>query len=132
MSPEPLDPFSSFVHLHAGGAATVAPRTPTFWRDLVAGAGDRVVGAVHGREAGDFHPDECEMHPHGDELLCLLAGTVDVVLEEADGERTVPLRAGQVFVVPQGAWHRLVLRAPADLLFVTPPKGTELRPARGR
>ena len=125
MSPEPLDPFSSFVHLHAGGAATVAPRTPTFWRHLVAGAGDRVVGAVHGREAG-------EMHPHGDELLCLLAGAVNVVLEEVDGERTVPLRAGQVFVVPQGAWHRLVLRAPADLLFVTPPKGTELRPARAR
>ena len=124
MSPEPFDPFSSFVHLHAGGAATVAPRTPTFWRDLVAGAGDRVVGAVH--------PDECEMHPHGDELLCLLAGAVDVVLEEADGERTVPLRAGEVFVVPHGVWHRLVLRAPAELLFVTPPPGTELRRARGR
>jgi mannose-6-phosphate isomerase-like protein (cupin superfamily) len=132
VSPEALDPFSTFVHLHAGGSATVAPRTPTFWRDLVAGADDRVVGAVHGREASDFHPDECEMHPHGDELLCLLSGVIDVVLEEPSAERTVALRAGQVFVVPRGVWHRLVLRAPADLLFVTPPTGTELRRARGR
>jgi mannose-6-phosphate isomerase-like protein (cupin superfamily) len=132
MSSEALDPFATFVHLHASGAATEAPRTPTFWRDLVSGNGDRVVGAVHGRAATDFHPDECEMHPHGDELLCLLSGAIDVVLEEPGGERTVALRAGQVFVVPRGVWHRLVLRAPADLLFVTPPAGTELRRARGR
>src|SRR2546427_10500661 len=105
MSPEPLDPFSSFVHLHAGGAATVAPRTPTFWRDLVAGAGDRVVGAVHGREAGDFHPDECEMHPHGDELLCLLAGAADAGLGGGGGERAWPPRPAPVCLGPQRARH---------------------------
>src|SRR5256885_17177762 len=132
MSPEPLDPFSSFVHLHAGGAATVAPRTPTFWRDLVAGAGDRVVGAVHGREAGDFHPDECEMHPHGDELLCLLAGAVDVGLEEADGERTVPLRARPVFVGPPGARPRLPPRPPGGPLFGSAPERHARPPAPGR
>jgi mannose-6-phosphate isomerase-like protein (cupin superfamily) len=127
-----LDPFATFVHLRAGGQATALPRTPTFWRDLVTGDDERVVGAVHGRDAGDFHPDECEMHPHGDELLCLLSGAIDVVLEEPEGDRTVSLRAGELFVVPRGVWHRLVLRAPGDLLFVTPPKGTGLRRARGR
>lgn len=116
----------------ADGETTTAPRTPTFWRDLVAGAGDRVVGAVHGRDADAFHPDECEMHPHGDELLCLLSGAVDVVLEEPATDRAAPLKAGEVFVVPRGVWHRIVLREPADLLFVTPPQGTKLRPARGR
>jgi len=40
--------------------------------------------------------------------------------------------AGQLFVVPRGVWHRLVLREPADLLVVTPPHGTRLRPARDR
>ena len=127
-----IDPFATFVHLHAGGNATTAPRTPTYWRDLVAGESDRVVGAARGRTAADFHPGECEMHPHGDEVLCLLNGALDVVLEELGSDRTVPLAAGQVFVVPRGVWHRLVLREPADLLFVTPPHGTRLRPARGR
>ena len=132
MPPDALDPFATFVHLHTGGEVTTAPRTPTFWRDLVAADGDRVVGAVRGRDASAFHPDECEMHPHGDELLCLLAGAIDVVLEEPAGDRAVPLKAGEMFVVPRGVWHRIVLREPADLLFVTPPKGTELRRARGR
>ena len=132
MPPDALDPFATFVHLHAGGEVTTPPRTPTFWRDLVAADGDRVVGAVRGRDARAFHPDECEMHPHGDELLCLLAGAIDVVLEEPAGDRAVPLKAGEMFVVPRGVWHRIVLREPADVLFVTPPKGTELRRARGR
>lgn len=131
MTTTALDFFATFVHLHAGGAMTTVPRTPTFWRDLVAGAGDRVVGAVHGRDTDAFHPDECEMHPHGDELLCLLSGAVDVVLEEPS-DRAVPLKAGEVFVVPRGVWHRIILREPADLLFVTPPHGTQLRPARVR
>ena len=132
MSPEPLDPFATHVHLRPGGGASPVPRTPTFWRDLVAGEDDRVVGAARGCTASDFHPGECEMHPRGDEVLCLLAGALDVVLEEPGGDRTVALAAGQVFVVPRGVWHRLVLREPADLLFVTPPHGTQLRPARGR
>ena len=126
------DPFATFLHLHAGGAATAAPVTATFWRDLVTGTDDRVVGAAHGRTAADFHPSECEMHPQGDEVLCLLKGALDVVLEEPAGDRAVPLASGQVFVVPRGVWHRLVLRDPADLLFITPPHGTQLRPARGR
>ena len=132
MTPEPLDPFATYVHLHAGGAAVAATRTATFWRDLRSAPDDRIVGAVHGRDAGDLHPTEAEMHPHGDELLCLLSGSLDVVLEEPDGDRAVPLRAGQVFVVPRGAWHRLALREPGDLLFVTPATGTQIRDARGR
>lgn len=132
MTTTALDPFETFVHLHAGGATTTAPVTPTFWPDLIAGAEDRVVGASRGRTAADFHPTECEMHPHGDEVLCLLKGALDVVLEEPAGDRAVPLVAGQLFVVPRGVWHRLVLREPADLLFVTPPHGTRLRPARDR
>ena len=132
MTPEPLDPFATYVHLRAGGQADVAARTPTFWKDLVSAPDDRIVGAVHGRDATDFHPTECEMHPHGDELLYLLSGAIDVVLEEPEADRTVPLRAGQVYLVPRGVWHRLVLRAPADLLFVTPATGTQLRHARGR
>jgi mannose-6-phosphate isomerase-like protein (cupin superfamily) len=72
--------------------------------------------------------------PAGDELLYLLTGAVRIVLEQPDGERTLALRGGQGFLVPQGVWHRLILDQPTDLLFITPARGTRHRPvgsARG-
>ena len=48
-----------------------------------------MIGAKHGAEPADFHADEWEMHPGGDELLYLLTGALDVVLDEPAGERTL-------------------------------------------
>ena len=87
-----------------------------------------MVGAKHGAEPADFHADEWEMHPSGDELLYLLTGAIDAVLDEPGGERLVALRGGQACLVPQGVWHRLILRQPSDLLFITPAPGTRHRP----
>jgi len=53
---------------------------------------------------------------------------VDVMLEEADGDRTVSVKPGQAVVVPQGVWHRLELREPSHLLFITPRPGGAHRP----
>jgi mannose-6-phosphate isomerase-like protein (cupin superfamily) len=117
MATTAFDPFATFVHLRAKGEVNPVPWTPGFWRELT---------------TADGEPSECEMHPCGDELLYLLSGSVDVVFEEPEGDRAVPLRGGEACIVPRGVWHRIVMHAPADLLFVTPPKGTELRPARGR
>jgi mannose-6-phosphate isomerase-like protein (cupin superfamily) len=125
---EPLDLLGTFVHLPADdGGARPRAWTPEFWRTLRVAEGDRVVGAKHGATPADFHPDEWEMHPAGEELLCLLTGAIDVILDEPGGERTVALRAGQACIVPRGVWHRLILREPGDLLFVTPPHATRLR-----
>lgn len=124
----PIDLFTTFVHLRDDGTARAIPWTADFWQKLVVGDRDRVVGAKRAVAPSDFHVDEWEMHPHGDELLHLLAGAVDLVLEEPGGERVVGLRAGQVCIVPRGVWHRLVLREPSDLAFCTPPSGTRLRP----
>jgi mannose-6-phosphate isomerase-like protein (cupin superfamily) len=124
-----LDLHTTFVRLQAGGGAAPATWTPDFWRTTVFGKGDRVVGAKHAERPDDFHVDESEMHPLGDELLLLLSGAVDVVLEEPAGPRVIELRGGRACIVPRGVWHRLILREPGDLVFVTPPKGTQLRPA---
>ena len=123
-----LDLFSTYVQLGAQGDAATRPWTPDFWRRLSVEPGDRVVGARHGREPGDFHPSEQEMHPHGDELLLLLSGALDVILDLPDGERTIALTAGGACLVPRGIWHRLTMHQPSDLVFVTPPAGTRLRP----
>ena len=51
-------------------------------------------------------PHRGEMHPDGDELLYLVSGSVDVVLEEDGREERVELEPGQALVVPRGLWHR--------------------------
>ena len=132
MSTSALDLFSTFVLLGPDGGATTMPWSPEFWPRLSAAEGDRIVGAKHGREPSDFHPAEWEMHPHGEELLLLLSGALDVILDLPDGERTIALTAGGACLVPRGIWHRLTARQPSDLLFVTTPNGTRLRPVSAR
>jgi mannose-6-phosphate isomerase-like protein (cupin superfamily) len=132
MNTSALDLFSTFVRLGAQGDAAAVPWTPDFWRRLSVNEGDRIVGARHGREPGDFHPEEWEMHPHGEELLLLLSGALDVTLDLADGERTIALTSGEACLVPRDVWHRITMHQPSDLLFVTTPKGTRLRPVGAR
>jgi mannose-6-phosphate isomerase-like protein (cupin superfamily) len=75
-------------------------------------------------------PHGGERHDDGDEPLLLLSGAVDVVLEEEGRERRVELRGGQGFVVPRGVWHRLLIREPSTLVFVTPGPHNAHRPLR--
>lgn len=65
-------------------------------------------------------PHAGEMHLDGDELLYLVDGAVNLVLDEESGERSIPLQPGQAFVVPRGVWHRVVVKEPCCLLYFTP------------
>ena len=76
-------------------------------------------------------PHRGEMHPDGDELLYLVSGRVDVVLEDDGREARVGLEPGQAFVVPRGVWHRVTLREPSRVLYLTPGPRTQYRPFDG-
>ncbi len=67
------------------------------------------------------------MHPAGDELLVLLSGAIDVVLETDAGNRVVELTEGTSCLVPRGTWHRQI-RTPGRELAITYGKGTQHRP----
>jgi len=80
---------------------------------------------VKGRLAGEARmtrnpPHAGEMHPDGDELLYLVKGAVDMILDEEAGERRLSLQPGQAFVVPRGVWHRVIVKEPCCLLYFTP------------
>jgi mannose-6-phosphate isomerase-like protein (cupin superfamily) len=47
-----------------------------------------------------------ELHPNEDELLYVIEGQMEVTLLVDDGETTVTLKPGCLFVVPKGTWHR--------------------------
>ena len=88
------------------------------------------VGAPH--VSGDA-PHRGELHPDGDELLYLIAGCVDVVLDDGDQETigtetTTTLEPGQAFVVPKGVWHRVHVREPSHFVHITPGPGSGHRP----
>lgn len=88
------------------------------------------VGAPH--MTGDA-PHRGELHPDGDELLYLISGSVDVILDDGDlenvgEETTTTLEPGQAFVVPQGVWHRVHVREPSHFVHITPGPGSGHRP----
>jgi mannose-6-phosphate isomerase-like protein (cupin superfamily) len=115
------------VQLDDGPAAFAVDVDDEFWETIDRRSdlhGGRLVGAFH--NAADW--DIWEMHPAGDEIVCLLSGAIDVVLDEPPGERVVALEAGQTCIVPRGVWHRAVVREPGDTLHITRGEGTQHRP----
>src|SRR5262245_49684956 len=57
-----------------------------------------------------------EVHPDGDEILCLISRRAQVV-REPPGD-TTELRAGQACIVRKGEWHRVVALEPGILIYI--------------
>jgi mannose-6-phosphate isomerase-like protein (cupin superfamily) len=101
--------------------------TESFWEELGSGKFSHL---GPGRLVSSFQCDEnwttWEMHPHGEELVYLLAGAVELVLSNDEGENTVHLKSpGSFVIVPRGTWHTANVLEPSSLLFITPGEGTE-------
>ncbi|MEI7030231.1 cupin domain-containing protein [Streptomyces pratensis] len=63
------------------------------------------------------------VHEDTDEFFLVVEGALDIALRdgaEGDGERTVTLEKGAVFVVPRGVWHRPRSTGGASLLLFEP------------
>lgn len=69
-----------------------------------------------------------ELHPAGDELVYLLSGEIDLVLDDGGAGRRIHLEAGRACLVPRGIWHRAEVRLPGRALHITRGEGTEHRP----
>ena len=119
----------TYFHLEDGPRAKPVPVGDDFWATIDTRTdlqGGRLVTVSHFRSQRDW--DHWERHPAGDELVYLLTGALDIVLQEPDGERIVELREQTAAVVPCGVWHRGIVREPAVGLFITRGDGTEHRP----
>ena len=109
----------------------VPPRNASRWARI---SGRRSTCATISRAAswGIFRYDadwnSWEMHPDGDEIVMLLSGAVDLVLDEPGGERTVELRDRATAVVPRGVWHTANAIAPSEALHITRGAGTHASP----
>jgi mannose-6-phosphate isomerase-like protein (cupin superfamily) len=84
---------------------------------IVGRVNDYDVRIAHARGEHVWH-----VHEDTDEFFLVLDGTFDVSLREAGTERTVNLRAGDIFVVPRGTEHKPSSAGGAILMFE--PSGT--------
>jgi mannose-6-phosphate isomerase-like protein (cupin superfamily) len=123
-----LELTRTFVHLQDGGGAVPVDVTPSLWQGDGARY-DRLLGIVDFETPEDLHASVCERHPHADEVICLLAGEIEVLLQEDGEERALVLGPGQAMIVPRGVWHRLVVRRAGRLLFVNSRAGMQTRRA---
>jgi len=117
---------SKFVHLDNDGNMINLLVDDKFWSGG-SSRGYLQSGRLMGVLKLDTGPSHWEVHPDGDELLFLLSGVMDVVIE-SDGENKVVTLAGlSSFIVPKETWHQTIAREPCSLLFITPSKGTQHR-----
>ena len=123
-----LDLASTFAVLDRAHAATPVEVTPTIWQEL----GERFEG-FEGRvlvSCFEFDNDweSWERHPAGDEIVCLLSGDVTMLLEgEANGVRLT--QPGSYVVIPRNTWHTAKTSVATKMIFVTPGKDTDHKPA---
>jgi mannose-6-phosphate isomerase-like protein (cupin superfamily) len=85
----------------------------------------RIVGRVNDYDIRIAHvrgEHIWHVHEHTDEFFLALDGQVDISLRQDGGERTVTLRAGEIFVVPKGTEHKPASPGGAILMFE--PSGT--------
>ena len=125
------DLAKTFAVLAPSLAATAVPVTQDLYERLdreFGGFRGHVLVALHGFEA-DW--PTWERHPAGDEIVVLLAGRAEFILDRPGGEERVVLaRPGQFVIVPRGTWHTARIAEHAEMLFITPGEGTqnEVRP----
>lgn len=115
-----------FVLLENDGKLTGLPVDDNFWREAPGRSclqSRRLMGIVQ-IDRGASH---WEIHPGGDELLHLLSGTMEVVIESPGKNRSITLVPLSSCIVPGGSWHQTMALEPCRLLFITPGKDTRHR-----
>ena len=120
------------VHLGRGATAEVEP---LFTGELAwyEGYGARhVAEGVEGRLVAQHTFTESwdmwEMHPHGAEVVIVIAGKMTLHHKRDGGASSVVLGAGEYAINEPGTWHTADVEESATAIFVTAGEGTEHQP----
>lgn len=126
-----FDLSATYLRLRPDASVEPLAVDNTFWQRISSGQ----LGDFHNEflvAGGNYDKDwpMWEMHPNGDEVVYLLAGSATFVLQHAQGTVSVELKKpGEYLIVPKGTWHTAKFREATQMLFVTPGEGTQHRPA---
>jgi len=129
-SSTPFNIESTYLRLRPNASVETLRADAAFWQRLSSGQ----LGTFHNEylvTSHRFHGDwpTWEMHPNGDEIVCLLSGAASFLLEFEERTQTIELKAaGSYVVVPKGVWHTAKGASAACMLFITAGEGTLHRP----
>ncbi len=130
VKPGPCELESTYLRLGTDSSIELLPVDENFWPDIMAGK----LGYFRNEYlVTSFEFDEdwpsWEQHPNGDELVFLISGAADLILDQDGQESVVELReSGSFVIVPKAAWHTAKIKGPTRMLFVTAGEGTVNRP----
>lgn len=121
--------------LHLGLGATAVPQ-PQFtgemsWYEGYGGrhSQDGAEGRLVSTHSFSEPWDSWEVHPHGDEVVLCLEGSITLHQEDPDGTtRTLRLEPGEYAINAPGVWHTADVETTATALFITAGLGTDHRP----
>lgn len=127
----PFNLSSTFIRLR--GDVSIEPLSvdDTFWQRISTGQ----LGNFHNEYLVTTHTYDTdwpmwEMHPNGDEIVCLLSGAVTFILEVDNEKKRIELsEPGSYAIVPKGTWHTSNTKVPCRMLFITAGEGTQHRAA---
>jgi mannose-6-phosphate isomerase-like protein (cupin superfamily) len=120
---------STYLRLRSDVTIEALTGDATFWPRLMSGQ----LGTFHNEylmTTFDYGQDwtHWEMHPNGDELVCLLSGAAVMVFEQGGQPQPIPLaQPGEFVLVPKGTWHTAKISSACRMLFVTAGEGTQMR-----
>lgn len=115
-----------FIVLNADKVATLEPCNSTLYERL-----NKNYDGFKGCELIACHSftedwPTWETHPNGDEVVMLLSGKAELILQLSEGEQSVTLdEAGAFVIVPKNIRHTARISEQAKMLFITPGEGTE-------
>lgn len=127
----PFNLASTFLRLRPNVSIEPLPVNDAFWQKIAAGE----LGSFHNEYLVTTHAFDAdwpmwEMHPSGDEIVCLLSGAAVFVLETAEGPKSFELsKSGDYVIVPKHTWHTAKANGPCSMLFITAGEGTQHRGA---
>ncbi len=126
----PFELQGHFAHLRADATANVLEVNETFWQDLSQGQfGNFQDEYLVSTLAFDKDWPVWEMHPQGDEVVVLISGALDIVIEKKTGNKVISMSGSASWaIVPKGVWHTVRVHEPSVVLFITPGEGTLQRP----
>ena len=121
------------IHIGLGAKATIEPEFTggMEWYDAYGArhAADGAEGRLVNLHTFTESWTGWEMHPHGDEVVLCLSGTLTLHQEHTDGSVTqVTLGPKEYAINPPGVWHTADVTGTVTALFITAGMGTEHRP----
>lgn len=118
----------TYLHLSARGESTLLAGGAAFWNQTPEVMNqicpDYLVATFRYSDTWQ----QWEVHPQGDEVVSVLSGDIELILDQQPSPLHIKMGAGDTYVIPKNVWHRAVVHVPGDVLHITYGKGTSQRP----